>query len=238
MTLPYSADAGWFSTMLPMVDDTTPQLNPAEQRAANPDRLVFLSDGVIAIIITILVLDIRVPELGSGQSLAESLTEVRPTFISFVISFLLVGMFWTLHKQTFDQVRYVDHNATWLNLLFLLVLALVPYASSALGEYSTEPTALHLYGVVMIAASLLRIALNAYFQTHPGLLWQVPSKDTRRLLGFTSSVPIVVYIIAMVVASWSTTLSLILYFSIPLVYFAVIAFVSSDPRTKAAAEGM
>ena len=224
--------------MLSMADDTNPQLTPAEQRSASPDRLVFLTDGVIAIIITILVLDIRVPELGSGQSLADSLTEVRPTFVSFVISFLLVGMFWTLHKQTFNQVRYVDHNATWLNLLFLLVLALVPYASSALGEYSTESTALHLYGVVMIAASLLRLALNAYFQTHPGLLWQPPSKKARRLYAFTSSVPIVVYIIAMVVAGWSTTLSLVLYFSIPVVYFAVVAFVNADPRTKAAAEGL
>ena len=235
---PDSSQAGRFPTMRPMAEDVNTQLTPAEQRAANPDRLVFLTDGVIAIIITILVLDIRVPELGSGQSLAESLTEVRPTFVSFVISFLLVGMFWTLHKQTFNQVRYVDHNTTWLNLLFLLVLALVPFASSALGEYSAEPTALHLYGVVMIAASLLRLALNAYLQTHPGLLWQPPSKKTRRLFAYTSSVPIVVYIIAVMVAGWSTTLSLILYFSIPLVYFAVVAFVSADPRTKAAAEGI
>jgi uncharacterized membrane protein len=163
---------------------------------------------------------------------------VRPTFVSFVLSFLLVGMFWTLHKQTFNQVRYVDHNATWLNLLFLLVLALVPYASSALGEYSTESTALLLYGVVMIAASLLRLALNAYLQTHTGLLWQPPSKSTRRLLAFTSSVPIVVYIIAMVVADWSTTLSLILYFSIPVVYFLMVALIKSDPRTKVAADGL
>lgn len=218
-----------------VADETNSQLTPAEQRAASPDRLVFLTDGVIAIIITILVLDIKVPELGSGQSIADSLTEARPTFISFVISFLLVGMFWTLHKQTFNQVRYVDHNATWLNLLFLLALALVPYASSALGEYSEEPTALYLYGAVLIAASLLRFSLNAYFHTHPGLMWQPSSKTARRLTAMTASVPIVVYVVAMVVAGWSTTLSLILYFSIPVVYFAVVAFVKADPRTKAAA---
>ena len=100
--------------------------------------------------------------------------------------------------------------------MFLLFLSLVPFASSTLGEYSTEPTALHLYGVVLIAASLLRIALNAYFQTHPGLLWQASSKDSRRLIGITTSAPIVVYVLAMVAANWSTTLSLILYFSIPL----------------------
>jgi len=234
-SLPDSLHAG--STLYDggVPQDNMTDLTPAEKRAASPDRLVFLTDGVIAIIITILVLDIRVPELGSGQSLAESLTEVRPTFVSFVLSFLLVGMFWTLHKQTFNQVRYTDHNATWLNLIFLLALALVPYASSALGEYSTEPMALYLYGAVMIAASLLRFALNAYLQTHLGLLWQPPAKKMRRLMALTGAAPIVVYVIAMVVADWSTTLSLILYFSIPVLYFAMIAFIKADPRTKAEA---
>jgi len=220
--------------------DTEPvsDLTAAEKRNADPDRLIFLTDGVIAIIITILVLDIRVPELGSGQSLADSLAEVRPTFVSFVLSFLLVGMFWTLHRQTFNQVRYIDHNVTWLNLLFLLVLALVPYAASALGEYSEEPTALHLYGAVMIVASLLRLTLNYYFHRHPGLLWQSESKASRRLATTTSWVPIVVYIVAMAVADWSTDLSKVLYFVIPVAYFALVTFLKSDPRTKSAADDL
>ena len=221
-----------------MTKNDISHLTPAEQRNADPDRLVFLTDGVIAIIMTILVLDIRIPELGAGSSLAESITDVRPTFVSFVISFLLVGMFWTLHRQTFSQVRYIDHNALWINLLFLLALSLVPFASSALGEYSTEPTALHLYGAVLIAASLLRLALNAYFQTHPGLLWQKSSKDSRRLIGITTSAPIVVYVLAMVAANWSTTLSLILYFSIPVLYFASVALINADPRTKGVADDL
>ena len=201
-------------------------------------RLVFLTDGVIAIVITILVLDIKVPELGSGQSLADSLAEARPTFVSFVISFLLVGMFWTMHRQTFSQVRHVDHNAIWINLLFLLFLSLVPFASSALGEYSSEPAALYLYGIVMIAASLLRLGLNAYFQTHPGLLWGASSERSRRLSAIATSTPIVVYGLAMVAAGWSTTVSLVLYFSIPLLYFGLIAVLKADPRTKGAADDL
>ncbi|MGI9529535.1 MAG: TMEM175 family protein [Acidimicrobiia bacterium] len=218
-----------------MTDEPAPDLTPAEQRSADPQRLVFLTDGVIAIIITILVLDIRVPELGSGQTLAESLTEIRPTFISYVISFLLVGMFWTLHKQTFNQVRYIDHNSIWLNLLFLLALALVPYASSALGEYSEEPTALHLYGAVLIAAALLRVALDAYFRSHPGLLWVERSKESHRLASTISWSMIVVYVIAMLAASWNTNLSLILYFSIPVLYFIIVAALKADSRTTASA---
>ena len=87
----------------------------------------------------------------------------------------------------------------------------------------------------MIAASLMRLALNAYFQSHPGLLWQPPAKKGRQLLALTGSSPIVIYAIAMVVAGWSTTLSLILFFSIPVLYFAMVAFIKADPRTKAEA---
>ena len=221
-----------------MSEEPASGLSPAEQRSANPERLVFLTDGVIAIIITILVLDIRVPELGSGETLAESLTEVRPTFVSFLISFLLVGMFWTLHKTTFNQVRYVDHNSTWLNLLFLLALALVPYASSALGEYSNEATALHLYGAVLIAAALLRVALDYYFKSHPGLLWVQRSKEGHLLTSAISWSMIVVYVIAMLIASWNTTVSLILYFSIPVLYFIVVAGLKADSRTTASADDL
>ncbi len=209
-----------------------PNLTPDEARAADPDRLVFLTDGVIAIIMTILVLEIHVPELGSGQSLAESIIEARPTFVSFVISFLLVGMFWTMHKRTFSRVRYIDHNSTWLNLLFLLALAVVPYASSALGRYHSEPVALHLYGVVMISASLLYLTLSVYFHSHPGLLWERETKESHRHTVMMSWATIGVYLAAMLTATWNTTVSLALFFSIPFLYFAAVAFMRSDERIR------
>jgi uncharacterized membrane protein len=209
-----------------------PNLTASEARAADPERLVFLTDGVIAIIMTILVLDIRVPELGSGRSLAESLVEARPTFVSFVISFLLVGMFWTMHKRTFSRVRYIDHNSTWLNLLFLLTLAVVPYASSALGRYHSEPVALHLYGVVLISASLLYLALSSYFHTHPGLLWEKGTDESHRHTVATSWGTIAVYVAAMAAATWNTDVSLALFFSIPFLYFAAVTFMRSDERIR------
>ena len=158
--------------------------------------------------------------------------------MAFVISFLIVGVYWTLHRQTFSQVRYIDHNALWLNLLFLMVLALVPFASSAIGEYPTEPTALHIYGAVLIAASLLRLALNAYFETHPGLMWQEDSKRSRRVTSGTSFTLMIVYVVAMVVAGWSTTLSLILYFSVPVFYFVIGTLLKTDSETKDAADDL
>ncbi len=213
-------------------------VTPREQRNASPDRLLAFTDGVFAIIITILVLDIRIPELDSGQSLSESLTEIRPTTIAFVISFLLVGMYWTEHRSTFSQVRFIDHNAIWLNLLFLLPMSLVPFAASAIGEYSDEPTALHIYGAVLIAVTLLRVAMNSYFAHHPGLLWTTSTKRDRWLTLGTTAAPLVIYVIAMLIASPVPSLSLLLYFLIPVAYFALVAFLKADPRTKADASDL
>jgi uncharacterized membrane protein len=221
---------------MPVGDST--DSDAREQRNANPDRLLTFTDGVFAIIITILVLELKVPDLASGQSLGESLAEIRPTFVSFVISFLLVGMYWVGHRSSFSQVRYVDRNTIWLNLIFLLPVSLVPFVAAVLGEYQDEPIALHLYGLVLIAATLLRLALDSYLYRHPGLLWQQSSKQVRRLARIATAAPLVVYAIAMLVATWLPWLSLLLYLSIPLLYFGLVTVLKADPRTRVAAEDL
>ncbi len=221
-----------------MHENTQPGLDAREQRNANPDRLLAFTDGVFAIIVTILVLELKVPDLGSGQSLGESLAEIQPTFVSFVISFLLVGMYWVGHRSSFAQVRYIDRNTTWLNLLFLMAVSLVPFVAGVLGEYQTESVALHLYGLVLISVTVFRIALDSYVYRHPGLLWQQSSEQVRRLGRITAAAPLVVYALAMLVATWFPSLSLVLYLSIPLLYFLFVTVLKADPRTRLAAEDL
>ena len=221
-----------------MLDDNQMSLDAREQRNANPERLLTFTDGVFAIIITILVLEMKVPDLSSGKSLSEALIEIRPTFVSFVISFLLVGMYWVGHRSSFAQVRYIDRNTIWLNLLFLLPVAIVPFAAALLGEYEREPTALHLYGLVLISATLLRLLLDSYVYRHPGLLWQQSNRQVRRLVIITAAAPLVAYAIAMMVAMWAPWLSLLLYLSIPLLYFVLVTVLKTDPRTRIDAEGL
>lgn len=216
-------------------NDGSTGLGAQEQRNANPERMLFFSDGVFAIIITILVLDLKVPDLDSGMSLRESLVEMRPSFIAFVLSFLLVGMYWVGHRGMFTQLRYVDYNVIWLNLLFLLPVSMVPFAASALGEYESDPIALHLYGAVLIAVTLLRLLLSSYLQRHPGLSWAPPSKQANRLMTGMGVAPLVIYGVAMIVASWQPWLSVLLYLLMPLLYFGAITLLKTDPRTRVAA---
>lgn len=220
-----------------MGDEQT-ALSGRERRRASPDRLVAFTDGVFAIIITILVLDLRVPDLGSGQSLQQALADIWPTFVSFVISFLLVGMYWDWHRGAFAQVRFIDRNAVWLNLLFLLPTSMIPFAASVVGEHSDQPTALHLYGAILIAATLLRVALDVYLRRHPGLLWGTPSPQSRRLSTLAAAAPLVVYAVAMLVAAPLPWLSLVLYLAMPALYLGLVALLKTDPRTRVAAEDL
>jgi len=210
----------------------TPDLTDQDRRRGEPDRLVTFTDGVFAIIITILVLELEVPDLSSGQSLGTSLEELRPTFVAFVISFLLVGMYWVGHRDMFTGVRLVNRDVLWLNLLFLLPATLVPFAASVIGEYPTQPAALHLYGVVLVALTLMRLLLYWYLFRHPGLLWEPASHRARRFALLISGVPLVVYAIAMLVASSVPWLSLALYAALPLLYFVFVTFLRTDGRTK------
>jgi len=207
-------------------------MTPAEKRRGNPERVTMFTDGVFAIIITILVLEIGVPAELPEQSLREAIDETGPELLTWVISFLIVGMYWAWHRVLFNQVRYVNRDVVWLNLLFMMPAALIPFAASVLGEYHDEPIALHLYGVVLIVTSLLRWLLYGYLMRRPSLLWEPPGTKTRRIGGLLAGAPIVVYVIAMLVASAAPRLSLLLYLGVPLLYFLLIALLRRSPGTR------
>jgi len=97
------------------------------------DRLLALSDGVIAIAITLLVLEITVPEAPAGtpQSiLGDLFFEQWNQYFGYVLSFLVIGLYWTLHRRIFVHIESHDRGIVWLNLLFLLFVAFVPYGTS------------------------------------------------------------------------------------------------------------
>ena len=81
------------------------------ERQHDPSRVLALSDGVFAILITLLVLDVHLPELSQGQSLNAALREIRPSFTAFVISFILAGMYWVGHRDLFALIRRADRGS-------------------------------------------------------------------------------------------------------------------------------
>ena len=210
--------------------------DPAAERLRSPARVEALSDGVFAIVLTILVLEIVVPANLSEDSLRDVLQELRPTMVAWIISFLITGMYWVAHRDLFARVRYVTRDVVWLNLLFLLSASLIPFAASVLGEYPDEVLAIHLYGAIMLVASAMRVLLFWYVSRRPALHWDSHSDHHRRLGLVLSAVAIPVYLVAMLVAGVSTTLSVVLFFAVPILYFALVTLLRERPRTRDTAD--
>jgi uncharacterized membrane protein len=126
-------------------------------------RLEAFSDGVIAIIITIMVLEIKVPH---GADLA-ALRPLIPVFLSYILSFLYVGIYWNNHHHLFQAVRYVNGRVLWANMHLLFWLSLFPFATGWMGENHFAAMPVSLYGaVLLLAASAYYILTRTLIEHH------------------------------------------------------------------------
>jgi uncharacterized membrane protein len=178
------------------------------------NRLEAFSDGVIAIIITIMVLELRVP---LGESLA-ALRPVVPVFLSYVLSFIILGIYWNNHHHLFQVVEHVDGRVLWANLHLLFWLSLTPFVTAWMGEnhFSALPTAL--YGVVLLFAGI------AYFiLTRVLLLIHDADSKLAIALGadFKGKISIVIYLLAIPLAfvrpwiAWSLYIVVVVAWLVP-----------------------
>jgi uncharacterized membrane protein len=103
------------------------------------ERIVFFSDAVMAIAITLLAIELPLPDLGGGVTMAEfdaAMTRLQPKLISFLISFLLIAIYWMRHLRVYRYIERWDATLLFLNLLFLLSIALLPFTSNLVGLYA------------------------------------------------------------------------------------------------------
>ena len=121
------------------------------------DRLVAFSDGVIAVIITIMVLELKAPHDVSLSALRET----TPVFLSYVLSFIYVAIYWNNHHHFFHLVRHVGGAMLWANLHLLFWLSLIPFASSWMGEHPFSPVPTAVYGVALLMSAITWYVLQA-----------------------------------------------------------------------------
>lgn len=203
------------ATTVPLADPTT-----------GVRRLENLADGVFSIAMTLLVLDLRVPQLPStvsDQQLRASLATLLPNFLSFILSFVLLGIFWIGHHIQFSFIRRTDRTHQWLNMLVFFLMVLVPFSAAMLGRFGTHRLAVIWYGG-NIAAAALALQLHWWYATHNRRLVDpaLPDAIIRRLSA-RLYLSIIVYPIAMVIALFSTTTSLIIYIIVPILYIVPVS---------------
>ncbi len=138
-------------------------IRPAQREFFKPERLLAFSDGVFAVAITLLVLDLRLPEelAGSDAAWHTALLVMGPKLLIFAFTFIVIGTGWIAHHRKFSYIRQVDGRLLWLNLLYLLALCLVPFATSVLSEHSGRLSSI-VYAGVMALLMLLSAGLSAY----------------------------------------------------------------------------
>lgn len=124
-------------------------------------RLEAFSDGMFAIILTILVLELHVPELGNNSFAAFSagLIELAPKFFAFLFSFFIIAIFWVNHHHIIHQIKKVDTKLLWYNIGLLFFASLFPFITAFIGDYMTNPFVVALYPLNMALSSLMINAL-------------------------------------------------------------------------------
>ncbi len=120
-------------------------------------RLEAFSDGMFAIIITILILELKVPHIDNNsiESFFNALVKLLPKFLSFAFSFFLIAVFWVNHHHILHHVKEVNTKFLWLNILFLFFTCLFPFITAFIGDYNQNPFVVSLYPLNMLFSGLV-----------------------------------------------------------------------------------
>jgi uncharacterized membrane protein len=175
------------------------------------NRLEAFSDGVMAIIITIMVLELKVPH---GETF-ESLIPLLPVFLSYVLSFVYVGIYWNNHHHMLHTVSRVSGSVLWANLHLLFWLSLFPFATGWMGENNFAALPCALYGAVLLMAA------GAYWLLQQAIIaTQGPDSVLRRAVGsdWKGKLSPVFYVVAIVATIWSPWISAAIYVSVALIW--------------------
>ena len=186
------------------------------------DRIVSLTDAVLAIVMTLLVLEIVVPELSRSEAATElpkRLLELLPDVWSYATSFIILGFFWISHDDRFHYVKRANRTLLWMTVFYLMFIAFIPFSTALIGAYGDQQISVIIYGI-----NIIIVIVWSYLQ------WKYSTKEHRlvdsdldpKFITRTSRriiVGMVLYMIAIAVSFLSTQASLILFILIPVYYF-------------------
>ncbi|OCB74771.1 hypothetical protein B0A79_09280 [Flavobacterium piscis] len=177
----------------------------------NKTRLEAFSDGVLAIIITIMILEIKVPE---GHEFAD-LKRLIPKFLSYILSFIYVGIYWNNHHYLIHGMTKINGKILWANLHLLFWLSLIPVATGWMGEHNFAKASMTLYGVVLFLSAIAYFILQRIIIVNEGensVLAKAIGKD---LKGYTSAV---LYVVGIAFSFYNEWVSGAAYFAVAMLW--------------------
>ncbi|MEO8763252.1 MAG: TMEM175 family protein [Ginsengibacter sp.] len=163
------------------------------------ERVVFLSDGVFAIVLTLLVLELRVPQLDgdiSATTLWHTVLAMKHNFLSFLLSFMFISSLWFTHNQLFKLFEKVDNVILWLNNLLLLMVCIIPFPTALIGQYFDNPVGIIILGSIWVITPLIifwmatRAYHHNYLSKHVDLVQFLHLRKIALLFSPLSAIPL------------------------------------------------
>lgn len=178
----------------------------------NSERLKALTDGVIAVIITIMVLDMKAPE----ATTPEALLTLAPVFLSYVLSFVYVAIYWNNHHHFFALTPRVSGTIMWANFNLLFWLSLIPFATAWVGEHALKAWPTAVYGIILMACALAWYLLQIAIIGAQG-----PESDVRRAIGsdWKGKLSPVLYASGIALSFVRPTIAAVVYAAVAVLWF-------------------
>jgi uncharacterized membrane protein len=186
-------------------------------------RIEALSDGIFAIVMTLLVLELSVPavheSVNMSRDLAMGLIALWPKFLSFVASFIILGIYWGGHHLIFNQLKRASFHYSWLNIIFLLSISSIPFSTALLGEYSRLSLAQSIYGINLIICGLLLYSLWTSALRQRFIDVETISPELKHNARSKILLPAFVYFWAIILSIWHPEWSIYAFIVGPIIYF-------------------
>ena len=185
------------------------------------DRIVTFTDGVLAIVVTLLVLEIAVPQLSPSEvetELPKRLLELLPDILSYATSFIILGFFWIAHDDLFHYIKRANRTLSWITIFYLMFIAFIPFSTALIGEYRDQEISIIVYGI-----NIIIVLVFAYLQ------WKYATKEHHlvdidldpnlvTIISRRQFVGMILYAFGIIISFLNTQVSLALFILIPLYY--------------------
>lgn len=185
------------------------------------ERITAFSDGVFSIAITLLVLNLRIPIIPQSKVSGELLDQLGtqwPSLLSYLLSFVIIGIYWVAHHNMFHYIKRSDRPFLWINILLLMCVAFIPFPAGLLGQYPTQRISVIIYASSLILTNLMLSLLWWYATSNHRLVDQDIDPHFVRTVNRRNMTAPVVYLVSIGLSFPSTLASLIVFFLFPLYY--------------------
>jgi uncharacterized membrane protein len=191
----------------------------SQRASALLDRLIYLSDGVFAIAMTLLAIELMLPAVSSADpsEMARALASLWPKYLSFLISFVVIASYWMSHQRIFTYIVRTDTRLVWLNMLLLLLIAFQPFPTSVLGSYSNTP-AVTFYAGTLLVTGVIVLAMWVYATTNHRLVVHSLSARMIRQTTVRAAAAPVVFLVSIFIAQANANLAEYFWLTIAVIF--------------------